>query len=83
MAGRKAAESKESKSGPLTPTPLEEQAKTGEAFTPEQMDQIEAGEYPTPRQLTAEEKDAAEPPKPELQKEQEERIESGAQGDRE
>ena len=52
----------------------------GEAFTPEQVEQIQGGEYPTPKQLTPEEREAAAQPKPELQKEQEERIEDGTQG---
>lgn len=64
-------------SGPLTPSDIE--AKTGEAFTPEQMDEIAAGEYPTPKQLTPDDKET----KAELQEEQEKRIEASNQGDRE
>jgi hypothetical protein len=61
--------------GGLTPVPAEEE-KQGEAFTPEQAEQIKAGEYPTAKQLTPEEQDSKE----DLQAEQEERIEQGNQG---
>lgn len=61
--------------GALTPVPAGEE-KQGEAFTPDQVEEIEAGEYPTAKQLTPEEQESKE----DLQAEQEARINEGTQG---